>query len=131
YKYVTAHGQPADLWHEYFILTPSAVESCFESASLSCSAGSSSPAFCAFHSYISAGASVIVYANDPYTTGVYGCDTGEHPSESVAEGTLQGGLSHEHNESITDPELNAWYDPEGNENGDKCRTFEPTSEFGT
>ncbi len=69
-------------------------------------------------------------ANDPYTEGVEGCDSGEHPSESPAEGTIQGGLSHEHNESITDPELDAWFDAKGNEIGDKCRTFVPATEYG-
>ena len=44
---------------------------------------------------------------------------------------MQGGLSHEHNESITDPELNAWYAQNGQENGDKCRTFNEATEFGT
>ncbi len=29
-------------------------------------------------------------------------------------------ISHEHNEAITDPQLNAWYDSSGAENGDKC-----------
>jgi hypothetical protein len=28
--------------------------------------------------------------------------------------------SHEHNEANTDPLLNAWYDSNGEENGDKC-----------
>jgi IPT/TIG domain len=56
---------------------------------------------------------------------------GEHPNNKPSDGALQGGLSHEHNESITDPELNAWSDAEGNENGDKCRTFEEATEFGT
>jgi len=55
------------------------------------------------------------------------------PSDSA----LFGGLSHEHNESTTDPEPNsAWTDFGGSgpktgfENGDKCRTFNPESEFG-
>ncbi len=61
---------------------------------------------------------------------MFGCDTNEHPSESLAEGAIQGGLSHEHNESITDPELSAWFGPEGSENGDKCRTFVASSEYG-
>ena len=52
---------------------------------------------------------MIVFADDPYAGGIENCDTGVHPSESSAEGTLQGGLSHEHNESLTDPELDAWY----------------------
>ena len=130
-SYVKAHKLPTDLTHEYFILTPPGIESCFEAASLSCSAGSSSGAYCAYHSDITVNTGVIIYADDPYTYQVEGCDTGEHPSENPAEGTIQGGLSHEHNESITDPEISAWTDAEGWENGDKCRTFEPASEFGT
>jgi hypothetical protein len=130
-SYVKAHGLPTDLKHEYFILTPPGVESCFEAASASCSAGSSSPEYCAYHGYISVAGGVIIYANDPYTTGVEGCEAGERPSESPAEGTIQGGLSHEHNESITDPELSAWYDASGNEVADKCRTGKASTEFGT
>jgi hypothetical protein len=29
-------------------------------------------------------------------------------------------LAHEISEALTDPDLNAWYDWRGNENGDKC-----------
>ena len=56
---------------------------------------------------------------------------GRTPEQQPSDAALLGGLSHEHNESITDPELNAWYGPEGAENGDKCRTFEEVSEYGT
>ncbi len=129
-SYLSAHHLPADLWHEYFVLTPPAVESCFEASSAICSGGSSSPEYCAWHSDSPDGGGVIVFADDPYAGGIENCDTGVHPSESSAEGTLQGGLSHEHNESLTDPELDAWYGPEGDEIGDKCRTFVESSEFG-
>jgi hypothetical protein len=131
-SYITAHNLPRDLTHEYFLLTPPSVEDCFEASGTECSAGSSVPSYCAYHgSFASSGGGQIVYSNDPYVTGVSGCDDGEHPNNSPSDGALEGGLSHEHNESITDPELNAWYGPEGNENGDKCRTFETASEFGT
>ena len=60
-----------------------------------------------------------------------GCEDGEHPNGTSSDGVLQGGLSHEHSESITDPELSAWFGPEGEENGDKCRVFEEAKEFGT
>ncbi len=130
-KYIAANGLPQDLGHEYFILTPPGVEDCFEASGAECSAGSTAPTYCAYHSSFASSAGEIVYANDPYVTGNAGCEDGEHPNESPSDGALQGGLSHEHNESITDPELNAWYGPEGNENGDKCRTFEDASEFGT
>lgn len=130
-SYIKAHALPADLKHEYFILTPPGVESCFGEASVECSAGSEHPLYCAYHGFIPVTGGVIIYSDDPYATGVEGCDTGQHPSESAAEGAIQGGLSHEHNESITDPEISAWTDAGGNEIGDKCRTFEPASEFGT
>jgi IPT/TIG domain len=126
-SYVTSHGLPQDLAHEYFMLTPPGVESCFNSSE--CSGGSSHPSFCAYHSIISVAGGAIVYAEDPYAGGVSGCDTSEHPN-NLSDSALLGGLSHEHNESITDPELNAWYGPEGQENGDKCRTFEEASEYG-
>lgn len=130
-NYVTAHGLPADLAHEYFVLTPPGVEDCFESSGVECSAGSSAPVYCAYHGDFSSSAGPIVYANDPYVTGIQGCDTGEHPNDKPSDGVILGGLSHEHNESITDPQLDAWYASNGEENGDKCRTFEEASEYGT
>jgi IPT/TIG domain len=130
-SYVNAHGLPHDLQHEYFMLTPPGVESCFNSAGTECSAGTSHPAYCAFHSFITVSGGVIVYADDPYVLGISGCDSSEHPNNSPADSALLGGLSHEHNESTTDPELNAWYGSEGAENGDKCRTFVESSEYGS
>ena len=130
-SYIKAHGLPTDLTHEYFALTPPGVESCFDATSKECSAGTPTAAYCAYHGSISVSGGTIVYANDPYVVGNEGCDTGQHPNESPSDAALQGGLSHEHNESTTDPELNAWFGPEGEENGDKCRTFVESSEFGT
>jgi hypothetical protein len=129
--YIKANGLPHDLNHEYFVLTPPGVEDCFEASSFECSAGSTNPVYCAYHNVISLTGGPLIYANDPYVTGVSGCDDGEHPNNKPSDAVLEGGLSHEHNESITDPELNAWYDAKGNENGDKCRTFNETTEYGT
>jgi IPT/TIG domain-containing protein len=129
-SYVEAHGLPQDLAHEYFVLTPPGVESCFGPTSTECSAGSLSPAYCAYHGAITAPGGTIIYADDPYVLGVEGCDTSEHPN-GPSDSALLGGISHEHNESITDPTLNAWFGPEGQENGDKCRTLEEASEYGT
>ena len=122
-KYVTEHGLPKDLAHEYFLLTPPGVEDCFESNGRECSAGSSKPVYCAYHGNIPLGGSEeIIYSNDPFVTGNPGCDDGNHPN-GPSDVALEGGLSHEHNESITDPEPNnAWTDigGSGGENGDKC-----------
>ncbi|MHB8532739.1 MAG: IPT/TIG domain-containing protein, partial [Solirubrobacteraceae bacterium] len=114
----------------YFLLTPPGVESCFEAAGKQCSAGTPTAAYCAYHGFIPTGKGPIVYANDPYVLGIEGCDSKEHPN-GPSDSALLGGLSHEHNESITDPTLEAWYGPEGNENGDKCRTFVESSEYGS
>ena len=43
-----------------------------------------------------------------FVTGNPGCDDGNHPN-GPSDGALVGGLSHEHNESISDPVVNdAW-----------------------
>jgi IPT/TIG domain len=131
-KYIEAHKLPTDLAHEYFILTPAGVESCYEAASHSCSAGTKHAVYCAYHSYILLEKGVIVYANDPYVADLpLECDYGEeHPNENASDATIAGGLAHEHSESVTDPELNAWFDSKENEVADKCRTFKAATEYG-
>ena len=132
--YVKAHGLPADLAHEYLVLTPPGVESCFEGG---CSGGTPHPAFCAYHSNfaLGAGAGQVIYANLPFVAGSV-CDDGNHPNGSSADATIAS-LSHEHLESITDPEPNnGWTDwatgeTTGYEIADKCRVFEEAKEFGT
>jgi hypothetical protein len=110
---VGAQGLPADLQHEYFLLTPPGVESCLEAAGHCCSDGTKRAVYCAYHGYIPVGGSAIVYANDPYAGGL-SCDPGEQlPSGSPSDVAIAGGLAHEHSESVTDPELNAWYDSKG------------------
>src|SRR5438445_400978 len=60
------------------------------------------------------------YANQPYTMTVpAACGSGQSPNGNDADSTINV-VSHEHNESITDPFGTAWYDRRGYENGDKC-----------
>jgi hypothetical protein len=125
-SYVKAHGLPHDLSHEYFLLTPPGVESCFTAGGRQCSAGSAAPVYCAYHGNIPLADGEIIYSNDPYVSENPLCDDGNHPNGSTSDGALQGGLSHEHNESTTDPLPNsAWTDfasgfASGYEIGDKC-----------
>ncbi|HWX97861.1 MAG TPA: hypothetical protein VNZ01_13550 [Solirubrobacteraceae bacterium] len=136
-KYIGENALPTGLGVEYFVLTPEGVESCFEPAGLHCSANAKEHReFCAYHSWVEA-ESPIVYSNDPFVNGKE-CDVPTHHINGPSDSALFGGLSHEHNESITDPEPNsAWTDFGGSgkitgyENGDKCRTFAEESEFGT
>jgi PKD domain len=133
-KYTSANHLPRDLAHEYILLTPPGVEDCFEASGLECSAGSKRPTYCAYHGNVPGAEGQLIYANDPYVSGNFLCEDGNHPNGTTSDGALEGGLSHEHNESITDPEPNnAWTDfgGSGGENGDKCRTGVETSEFGT
>lgn len=128
--FVESHKLQTDLQHEYFLLTPPGVESCLEAAGHSCSDGTKHASYCAYHGYITVATGVIVYANNPYVAGL-NCDPGEeHPNGNPSDATIAGGLAHEHSESVTDPELNAWYGSRGEEVADKCRTFKQATEFG-
>ena len=139
-SYLAAHNLPMDLQHEYFVLLPPGVETCFGTFNAYCSAGTVPHVrerFCAYHGItrIEGTPKVIVYANDPYLDGGQ-CDSGNHPNASTSDATISS-LSHEHNESTTDPEPNTgWTDwasgsATGYEIGDKCRTFNPETEYGT
>ena len=113
-RVVTANHYPRGLGAVYYVFFPSAVDSCFGSTTSSCSFNY----FCAYHSSFNASAGTTLYADMPYAA-VPGCDPGERPTGDPADATLNV-LSHENNETITDPLGNAWYDAAGNENGDKC-----------
>jgi IPT/TIG domain/PKD domain len=132
-SYVSAHGLAQDLAHEYFMLTPPGVESCFEASGKQCSAGAEDAAYCSYHSYISTSGGEIVYTDNPYVTGNESCDDGDHPNDKPSDGVLVGGLVHEHEESITDPEPNSgWLDLETEQEiADKCRGGSEAEEFGT
>ena len=126
----SSHGLPRDLTHEYFLMSAPHVENCFSNDPTQgfggCSAGevpSSLAAYCAYHSNTSI-APMMLYANDPYVVNNRFCDEPNHPN-GPSDAELIGGLSHEHNESITDPVPNdAWTDGagpnHGEEDGDQC-----------
>jgi hypothetical protein len=100
----------------FFMLTARGVGSCFDSSSSSCAFTQ----YCAYHSSFGSGSTVTLYANIPYADTVpSACDAGQHPNGDDADATINM-ISHEHNEAITDPLGNAWFDRWGQENGDKC-----------
>jgi hypothetical protein len=109
---VARNGWPVNSQTEYFLFTAPGVGSC---AGSSCAFTD----YCAYHSWIGGGSTALVYANQPYADGVSGCDAGYHPNGGQGDATINV-VSHEHNESITDEQGNAWYDLFGYEDGDKC-----------
>jgi Phosphate-induced protein 1 conserved region len=106
----------------FLVFTPRNVGSCFDSFSGECSY----TYYCAYHSnFTGSSGNEVLYANLPYTetngVGAPGvCASGEYPNGDQASDSTINVLSHEHNESITDPLGTAWYDSSGNEIGDKC-----------
>ena len=114
-KVVKAHSWPqGDGTSMYFLFTPQNVNSCFDAGSTQCSYSY----YCAYHGSFSPTGGQIIYANQPYND-VSGCTAGQKPNGNAADPTINV-VSHEHNEAITDPSLNAWYDAAGYEIGDKC-----------
>jgi hypothetical protein len=98
---------------EVFMFTAKGVGSCLGT---SCAFSQ----YCAYHSWVGSGSSVLLYANMPYADTVpAACDAGYHPNNNDADATINV-TSHEHNETITDEQGNAWYDRAGYEDGDKC-----------
>jgi hypothetical protein len=128
-NFVTARNLETDLSHEYFLLTPPHVESCFSNNPGTnfdgCSAGEPKPfrAFCAYHQNTVL-RTMLFYANDPYDADNSHCQDSNYPN-GISDGEINGGLSHEHMESVTDPIPNdAWTNGagalQGSEVGDQC-----------
>jgi plastocyanin len=68
---------------------------------------------------------MVFYANMPYDADNVHCQDGQYPNGLISDGEINGGLSHEHMESVTDPIPNdAWTigagDFHGAEIGDVC-----------
>ena len=78
--------------------------------------------FCAWHGNTSVNGTAVSVAYMPNSTGVTGCDPGNLFGVAGSEGlrSLADSTAHEVMESITDPQINAWYDKSGSEIGDKC-----------
>jgi hypothetical protein len=110
-------------WHGgttnvFFVMTPTGVGSCADGTSTECSTND----FCAYHNdFTDSSGEHVIYANEPYEGAGNGCDgPGQgFPNNADADVTINT-ISHEHNESITDPFGDAWIAPDGEENGDLC-----------
>jgi hypothetical protein len=112
---LTARHLPRGLAHFYPVFFPPSVET-------DDGTGSRSPSgFCAYHSIAGSRPRQIVYGNEPYLPD--GCGSGQAPNGSLAVDGAIDVLSHEVNESITDPaDRTAWQDASGAEVGDICTT---------
>ena len=109
---IAVNHWPEGLGSLFFILTPSGVGSCIDSSNTECSTN----VYCAYHSAFadSGTGQDVVYANEPYDAAITGCNTPESPNSNAADSTINT-ISHEQNEAITDPLLNAWFSADSNQ----------------
>jgi hypothetical protein len=86
----------------------------------STSCGGPSLAYCAYHGNFSDGGRDVKYSIEPYPS----CSGCQVSGFSIAQNQMHF-VIHESREAISDPDLNAWYDRQGNEADDKC-AWSPT-----
>jgi hypothetical protein len=112
----------AKSWHGgastmFFVMTPNGVGSCFDSTATDCTTID----YCAYHGFFTdSNSEPVIYGNEPYDATIPNCWDGTSPNSDDADATINT-ISHEHNEAITDPFLDAWWNfDSGQENGDNC-----------
>jgi len=89
--------------------------------------------YCAWHSSGTIGGVRVQFGFFFNLDGDPNCDPGSPSSLGHSQGlaALANVSGHELSEMLTDPQLNAWYDRQGNENADKCAwTFSGTVAIG-
>jgi hypothetical protein len=103
----------------YFLVLPNGFGACYAGGPDHCALGGAAySGFCGYHG--ATGDGLIRYAVIPYNAVPPHCrSTNPRPNASTADPALSA-LSHEHNEIVTDPYSNAWFDSSGLEDGDLC-----------
>lgn len=78
--------------------------------------------YCGWHTHASLSGFDAKYSfvGDPGTNGACAAQTTSSPNGNVGADAMASVITHELEETATDPGLNAWYDSTGKENADKC-----------
>ena len=124
-NFIEANSLPRGLDHIYIFVLPDNVETCVDDFSDCGNILNTSPRYCAYHSSFNIGGhGLTLWANEPYIGFADGhCNSGsssDRPNGDVTDHELNV-ISHEHNETITDPTNGGWFDTNGaGENGDLC-----------
>src|SRR5205807_6872617 len=104
----------------YFLVTPDRFGDCIDQDSQSCALGGSGSGYCGYHSQTQT--LNLLYAVIPYNAVSGHCQSSNpRPNRSAADPAIST-ISHEHNETVTDPQADGWTDGDGNEDGDLCIT---------
>ena len=116
-KAMATNGWSADLTHVFFVFTAWGEGSCSDSNSTSCAFTN----YCSYHSNFNNNGQTVIYADIPYSgTNLSDCGVPTSPNNDFDTDSAINLVSYEHMEAVTDPQLNAWYDSNGSEIGDKC-----------
>jgi hypothetical protein len=109
---ITGHALPSDPGAVYFVLTSSDVTA----TSGFCSS------YCGWHTHGTIGGADIKYAfiGNPDRCPTSCEEQTTSPNSNAGADGMASIISHELEESASDPDLNAWYDRRGQENADKC-----------
>ncbi len=124
-NFLQANSLPRGINNLYFLVLPKNVETCSDDFTQCGNILNTSPnRYCAYHSSFNiSGHGLTLWANEPYIGVPQGhcmSGTASSPNGDDADHELNV-LSHEHNETITDPTNGGWFDVNGaGENGDKC-----------
>jgi hypothetical protein len=122
--FIQANSLPRGLGNIYFQVLPQNVETCDDAFSFCGNFLDLGNRYCAYHSSFDIGGhGLTLWANEPYINIPLGhCDSGSRPSPNGDDADHAiNALSHEHNETITDPTNGGWFEVNGaGENGDKC-----------
>ena len=97
----------------------------YSSDGTSTSCGGPSLAYCAYHGHFSYQGHDVKYSIEPYAS-CSGCSV----TGWTAAQNQEHFVCHETREAVTDPDLNAWFDRQGNEADDKC-AWSPSPFIGT
>ncbi|HLJ03686.1 MAG TPA: PKD domain-containing protein [Solirubrobacteraceae bacterium] len=118
---VSTNAMPRGATDIYILVLPNGFGNCTDSSSSSCALGGTTSGYCGYHSQTEQ--SGLLYMVIPYNAVPGHCQSGNpRPNKSTADPAIST-ISHEHNETITDPQTyNSWIDPNGNEEGDLCIT---------
>ena len=111
---ITSGRLPSDTNALYFVLTSADVN---ETSGFCTS-------YCGWHTHATINGAIINYSwvGDPSTRCPASCEgqTASSPNGDPGADGMASVVAHELEETVTDPQGNAWYDSKGAENGDKC-----------
>ena len=115
---ITTNQLPKDANGVYFVLTAANVDQTWNATNKFCSQ------YCGWHTRATIGGANIKYSfvGNPATRCPNGCSNQSVTSPNGNPGAdgMASTVMHELVETISDPDLNAWRDANGNENADKC-----------